>query len=54
MDPACSGLRVDDEELKVDGTAVNAERLSLLGCYDTSNGKTGTDILPPSSESNSP
>jgi len=33
MDPACSGLRVDDEELKVDGTAVNAERLSLLGCY---------------------
>jgi len=33
MDPACSGLRVDDEELKVAGTAVNAERLSLLGCY---------------------
>lgn len=29
------------------------EDLSLLGCYDMSNGKTGTDILPPSSESNS-
>jgi len=36
MDPACSGLRVDDKELEVPGTAVNAERLSFPGCYTVS------------------
>ena len=39
MDPAFSGLRFDDEELQVSGTAVNAERLSLLQWYAVSTAK---------------